>query len=222
MGRGKIVIQRIDNSTSRQVTFSKRRSGLLKKAKELAILCDAQVGLMVFSSTGKLYEFSNTSMKSVIERYIKVKEEQHQMLNPGCESKFWQQEAASLRQQLQNLREDHRKMMGEELYGLTITDLHSLETQLELSLQRMRVKKEQILTDEIQELNRKGNLIHLENIELFKKVYGSRDFGTTNGHGFLPFDFTISTDHNQPIQLQLHHPVTQNIETQARARNEDK
>lgn len=60
MGRGKIVIQRIDNSTSRQVTFSKRRSGLLKKAKELAILCDAQVGVIIFSSTGKLYEFSNT------------------------------------------------------------------------------------------------------------------------------------------------------------------
>ncbi|MFS7989452.1 putative transcription factor MADS-type1 family [Helianthus anomalus] len=60
MGRGKIVIRRIDNSTSRQVTFSKRRSGLLKKAKELAILCDAEVGVIIFSSTGKLHEFSNT------------------------------------------------------------------------------------------------------------------------------------------------------------------
>lgn len=60
MGRGKIVIRRIDNSTSRQVTFSKRRNGLLKKAKELSILCDAEVGLMIFSSTGRLYEFSST------------------------------------------------------------------------------------------------------------------------------------------------------------------
>ncbi|KAL9328529.1 hypothetical protein ACSQ67_003532 [Phaseolus vulgaris] len=61
MGRGKIVIERIDNSTSRQVTFSKRRKGLIKKAKELAILCDAQVGLLIFSSTGKLYEYASTS-----------------------------------------------------------------------------------------------------------------------------------------------------------------
>ncbi|XXG55840.1 hypothetical protein AAC387_Pa03g3412 [Persea americana] len=61
MGRGKIVIRRIDNSTSRQVTFSKRRNGLLKKAKELAILCDAEVGLMIFSCTGKLYDFASTS-----------------------------------------------------------------------------------------------------------------------------------------------------------------
>ncbi|KAF3774987.1 MADS-box transcription factor [Nymphaea thermarum] len=57
---GKIVIRRIDNSTSRQVTFSKRRSGLLKKAKELAILCDADVGLIIFSSTGKLYDFASS------------------------------------------------------------------------------------------------------------------------------------------------------------------
>ncbi|RXH74133.1 hypothetical protein DVH24_021313 [Malus domestica] len=61
MGRGKIVILRIENSTSRQVTFSKRRKGLIKKAKELAILCDAEVGLVIFSSTGKLYEFASNS-----------------------------------------------------------------------------------------------------------------------------------------------------------------
>ncbi|KAL6955596.1 MADS-box transcription factor anr1 [Sarracenia purpurea var. burkii] len=62
MGRGKIVIRRIDNTTNRQVTFSKRRSGLLKKAKELAVLCDAEVGVVIFSSTGKLYEFASTSL----------------------------------------------------------------------------------------------------------------------------------------------------------------
>ena len=60
MGRGKIVIKRIDNSSSRQVTFSKRRIGLLKKARELSILCDADVGVVVFSSTGKLHDFAST------------------------------------------------------------------------------------------------------------------------------------------------------------------
>ncbi|KAA8538201.1 hypothetical protein F0562_027809 [Nyssa sinensis] len=63
MGRGKIVIRRIDNSTSRQVTFSKRRNGLLKKAKELAILCDAEVGVMIFSGTSKLYDFASTRIR---------------------------------------------------------------------------------------------------------------------------------------------------------------
>ncbi|OAY78929.1 MADS-box transcription factor 57 [Ananas comosus] len=65
MGRGKIVIRKIDNLTSRQVTFSKRRNGLLKKAKELSILCDAEVGLIVFSSTGRLHEFASSRWRKL-------------------------------------------------------------------------------------------------------------------------------------------------------------
>ncbi|CAL9048833.1 unnamed protein product, partial [Musa banksii] len=60
--------------TNRQVTFSKRRGGLLKKANELAILCDAQVGVIIFSSTGKLFEYCSPhlSMRQLIERYQRV------------------------------------------------------------------------------------------------------------------------------------------------------
>uniref|UniRef100_A0A453C563 MADS-box domain-containing protein n=1 Tax=Aegilops tauschii subsp. strangulata TaxID=200361 RepID=A0A453C563_AEGTS len=87
MGRGKIVIRRIDNSTSRQVTFSKRRNGIFKKAKELGILCDAEVGLVIFSSTGRLYEYASSSMKSVIDRYGRAKEEQQLVANPNSELK---------------------------------------------------------------------------------------------------------------------------------------
>lgn len=60
MGRGKIEIKKIENLNSRQVTFSKRRAGLLKKANELAVLCDAEIAVIVFSNTGKLYEFSSS------------------------------------------------------------------------------------------------------------------------------------------------------------------
>lgn len=60
MGRGKIEIKKIENLNNRQVTFSKRRNGLLKKAKELSVLCDAEVAVIIYSGTGKLYEFSST------------------------------------------------------------------------------------------------------------------------------------------------------------------
>ena len=57
--KGKIEIKRIENTTNRQVTFCKRRNGLLKKAYELSVLCDAEVALIVFSSRGRLYEYAN-------------------------------------------------------------------------------------------------------------------------------------------------------------------
>ncbi len=60
MGRGKIEIKRIENPTNRQVTFSKHRGVLLKKTHELVVLCDAKVALIIFSSIGKLFEFTSS------------------------------------------------------------------------------------------------------------------------------------------------------------------
>ena len=57
MGRGKVELKRIENKINRQVTFAKRRNGLLKKAYELSVLCDAEVAVIIFSARGKLYEF---------------------------------------------------------------------------------------------------------------------------------------------------------------------
>ena len=59
MGRGKVEVKRIENPTSRQVSFSKRRNGVLKKAYELAVLCDAEVAVVIFSPSGKAYQFSS-------------------------------------------------------------------------------------------------------------------------------------------------------------------
>jgi hypothetical protein len=58
MGSRDIEIEKTGNLIRRQVAISERRKSLFKKAKELSILCDAEVGVIVFSSTGKLYEFS--------------------------------------------------------------------------------------------------------------------------------------------------------------------
>ena len=61
MGKGRVQLKRIENEINRQVTFSKRRSGLLKKAHEISVLCDAEVALIVFSTKGKLFEYSTDS-----------------------------------------------------------------------------------------------------------------------------------------------------------------
>ena len=49
------------NDEHEQVTFAKRRNGLLKKAYELSLLCDAEVALIIFSGRGRLFEFSSSS-----------------------------------------------------------------------------------------------------------------------------------------------------------------
>ncbi|VAI82497.1 unnamed protein product [Triticum turgidum subsp. durum] len=162
MVRGKIVIRRVENMSRRQVTFSKRRGGLLKKARELAILCNVQVGVIVFSSTCRLYEYANsttattmgTAMPSMIQNY-QSSQEQHQLLNPVSQVMFWQGEVQKLQQEMQMLQEHHRKLMGERLLNLGVKDLCLMENQLEKSLHRIREKKEQSSTNHILQLNEK-------------------------------------------------------------------
>ncbi|RCV32010.1 hypothetical protein SETIT_6G223700v2 [Setaria italica] len=69
--RGRVELRRIEDRTSRQVRFSKRRSGLFKKARELAVLCDARVALVVFSPAGRLYKFASadSSIEEIFGRH---------------------------------------------------------------------------------------------------------------------------------------------------------
>ncbi|KAI3950536.1 hypothetical protein MKW92_032525 [Papaver armeniacum] len=73
MGKRKIEIKYIENKTNRRATYSKRKKGILKKANELSLLCDAQVCLIMFSDTGKLAEYisPSTTMKDINNRYEK-------------------------------------------------------------------------------------------------------------------------------------------------------
>ncbi|KAG6591705.1 Agamous-like MADS-box protein AGL16, partial [Cucurbita argyrosperma subsp. sororia] len=121
-----------------------------------------------------------------------------------------------LRQQLQSLHENHRQMMGEELTGLSVKDLQNLENQLEMSLHGIRMKKDNILMDEIQDLNRKVNLIHQDNMELYKKAYGTKD---ANGAHIssLTNGLSLGEDAGIPIDLQLSQPQPQDHEAPERA-----
>ncbi|CAD5317427.1 unnamed protein product [Arabidopsis thaliana] len=70
MGRRKIEIKRIENKSSRQVTFSKRRNGLIDKARQLSILCESSVAVVVVSASVKLYDSSSgDDISKIIDRY---------------------------------------------------------------------------------------------------------------------------------------------------------
>ncbi|KAL3723985.1 hypothetical protein ACJRO7_036063 [Eucalyptus globulus] len=158
------------SSSSVHITFAKRRNLLMKKAKDLSQLCDAEVGIIIFSCTGQLYEYSSSSMDSVIQRYNNLKQEaQPELDRPTVNAEVLEEEIAKLTRQLQGLQEYHRQLMGEDLSGLSVKDIQKLESQLEMSLSTIRLQKEQIMTDQINELHRKRHLIHQENIELQEK-----------------------------------------------------
>jgi MADS-box transcription enhancer factor 2C len=71
MGRVKLQIKKIENTTNRQVTFSKRRNGLIKKAYELSVLCDVDVALIMFSPSGRATLFSG-NRRCVLNDYIYI------------------------------------------------------------------------------------------------------------------------------------------------------
>ncbi|KEH31380.1 putative transcription factor MADS-type1 family [Medicago truncatula] len=70
MGRKKIEIELVDNKKARNVTFSKRRSGLFKKASDLSILCNARVGIVGFTPGGKPFAFGSPTFEAVTNVYL--------------------------------------------------------------------------------------------------------------------------------------------------------
>ncbi|XP_024538442.1 agamous-like MADS-box protein AGL11 isoform X2 [Selaginella moellendorffii] len=181
VGRGKIEIKRIENATSRQVTFSKRRGGLLKKAHELSVLCDAQVALIIFSSTGKLFEYAST-------RYGKYPESVQggNIASQHHDSDYFSREVIRLKQQLERSQQTQRHLLGDDLAHLALKDLQSLEQQLELGLNRIRSRKcalsmhqEQVFLDEIEDLRRRELQLHKEN-EMLRRRLADHAQGSVN------------------------------------------
>nr|CAD1818230.1 unnamed protein product [Ananas comosus var. bracteatus] len=167
MGRGKIEIKRIENTTSRQVTFCKRRNGLLKKAYELSVLCDAEIALVVFSARGRLYD-----VRSTIERYKKACSN-----NSNSSSaveinshQYYQQEAAKLRHQIQILQNANRHLMGESLSNLSVKELKQLENRLERGITRIRSKKHEQLFAEIDYMQKREADLQNDNMYLRAKI----------------------------------------------------
>ncbi|XP_010530562.1 PREDICTED: developmental protein SEPALLATA 3-like isoform X2 [Tarenaya hassleriana] len=163
MGRGRVELKRIENKINRQVTFAKRRNGLLKKAYELSVLCDAEVALIIFSNRGKLYEFcSSSSMLKTLERYQKCSygaPEPNVPSREALEELSSQQEYLKLKQRFDALQRTQRNLLGEDLGPLNTKELEALERQLDSSLKQIRALRTQYMLDQRNELQRKEQML---------------------------------------------------------------
>ncbi|XP_020087791.1 MADS-box transcription factor 4 isoform X2 [Ananas comosus] len=139
MGRGKIEIKRIENSTNRQVTFSKRRNGIIKKAREISVLCDAQVSVVIFSSSGKMSEYCSpsTTLPKLLEKYQQ---------NSG--KKLWDAKHENLSAEIDRIKKENdnmqielRHMKGEDLNSLHPKELIPIEEALQNGLTVVRDKQ---------------------------------------------------------------------------------
>ncbi|KAK1433932.1 hypothetical protein QVD17_10850 [Tagetes erecta] len=171
MGRGKVELKRIENTTNRQVTFSKRRDGLFKKAIELSILCDAEVALLVFSSSGKAYHFSSHDMDRTIRRYRNEKG-MHKINTHGVRTiEVWKNEMDELKKAIDTLETKHKHLAGEDLSTLGMKELKQLERQLKIGVDRVRSKKWRLLSEQVSLLKRNHKTLQEENSILQNKLH---------------------------------------------------
>ncbi|CAK9152027.1 unnamed protein product [Ilex paraguariensis] len=207
MGRGKIEIKRIENTSNRQVTYSKRRTGIMKKVKEITVLCDAHVSLVIFASSGKMHEYCSpsTTLIKMLERYHKASgkklwDAKHENLS---------NEIDRIKKENENMQIELRHLKGEDITSLQYKELMAIEDALEIGLSNIRNKQmefftmmkrnEQILEEENQELMnvlRQQELVAMEaNVRESHGGYHQRvrDYQTQ-----MPFAFRV-----QPIQPNL-------------------
>ncbi|XP_009766770.1 MADS-box protein AGL42 isoform X1 [Nicotiana sylvestris] len=171
MVRGKVQMKRIENLTSRQVTFSKRRNGLVKKANELSVLCDAEVALIIFSQKGRLYNFASSNMQKTIERYHERARET--VVDNSTELQQYMEhlkhETANMAKKIEILEVSKRKLMGQGLGSCSMDELQEIDSKLERSLENIRARKAQLFNDEIESLKARESLLLEENKNLREK-----------------------------------------------------
>ncbi|XP_072993361.1 MADS-box transcription factor 16-like [Typha latifolia] len=193
MGRGKIEIKKIENPTSRQVTYSKRRTGIMKKAKEITVLCDAQVAIVMFSNTQKLAEYCspNTDLKKIFDRY----QQTTQIDLWSSQYDKMQTTLNHLKEINRNLRKEIRQRIGEDLDGMDIHELRGLEQNLDETLKVVRLRKIHKISTQINTWTKKCKSA-VELRSQFKHSLGMRD-----EHPIYGFVDNYPSSYESPVAL---------------------
>ncbi|XP_057811192.1 agamous-like MADS-box protein AGL27 isoform X1 [Salvia miltiorrhiza] len=172
MGRRKLEIKRIEDKSSRQVTFSKRRNGLLKKAKELSVLCDLDIGAVIYSCRGKLYPYCSTnSLSEILQRYHSRTETDAGPSSQSCETQAKYSRFLTCEELLQVVE---RELEEPSTDDLSVADFIHLEKQFETALIQARATKTQLLLKSISSLEGKEKLLEEEKMLLKGKIGGSK------------------------------------------------
>ncbi|KAL3501005.1 hypothetical protein ACH5RR_035454 [Cinchona calisaya] len=173
MGRRKVEIKKIEDKNSRQVTFSKRRNGLMKKAKQLSVLCDADVAVLIFSCRGKHYQFCSTnSLDKFLQQYDRNMEEGEGSARIDSTEKCNSEgkDVLTIRELVEKVERD----LGEpDIDQLNLTDLVQLEEQLEDALIQTRSRETHLLMESITGLSETEKRLMEENKRLQEKLTGS-------------------------------------------------
>uniref|UniRef100_A0A6N2JXA9 MADS-box domain-containing protein n=1 Tax=Salix viminalis TaxID=40686 RepID=A0A6N2JXA9_SALVM len=183
MGRKKVELKRIEKKICRQITFSKRRNGLIKKARDLSVLCDVQVALLVFSGTGKLYEFSSAgSVAQILKRRRSHFEEKTALSNGANDAELYHgkyiKKFKSCAELLQIVRRSFEDSNFEEL---TLRDLEQTEMQIDAALRHTRARKMQLMLESMNALHEKVETLREENQLLQTQVSAMNNSFETNG-----------------------------------------
>ncbi|KAK4388950.1 UNVERIFIED_CONTAM: Floral homeotic protein GLOBOSA [Sesamum calycinum] len=198
MGRGKIEIKRIENSSNRQVTYSKRRNGIMKKAKEISVLCDAQVSVIIFASSGKMHEFCSpsTTLVDMLDQYHKL-----------SGKRLWDAKHEHLDNEINRIKKENdsmqielRHLKGEDISTLNYKELMVLEEALENGVSTLKAKQNEMIEEENQNLQFKLRQLHLDpmddNVMESQGVYDHQ--GVADYEAQMPFAFRV-----QPMQPNL-------------------
>ncbi|KAJ8771518.1 hypothetical protein K2173_026695 [Erythroxylum novogranatense] len=198
MVRGKVEMKRIENAASRQVTFSKRRNGLLKKAYELSVLCDAEVAVIIFSQRGKVYDFSSHEMHKTLNRYHRHAKEMQ--IGGICKEPYLEQlksEAATMVAKIELLESSKRKLLGQSVSSCSVEELQDIIYQIEKSLRIIRERKAQLFSEQIEQLRAKERLLLEENARLCEQQAATPQRET------VTFFSSLSSSSNSDVETQL-------------------
>ncbi|KAM0859040.1 hypothetical protein ACQ4PT_047460 [Festuca glaucescens] len=148
MPRKKVNLQYIPNDSTRRGTFQKRSNGMMKKAGELATLCDAKACVVIYGegeSVPQVYPPSHGEAVAILNRF-KDMPDHNQCKKTTDQESFLIQRIAKLQNQIQKSRSDceeheirtllHKVMMGNfpGLMGLSIEDLTKLDLKVDVIL----------------------------------------------------------------------------------------